>query len=136
MPTIHKEILINASPDVVWDAVRDYGALHTRLVPGFVTSVEVSTDRDPPVRTVTFASGTTLKEAIVDIDDIHRRLVWAIESDTVRHHNGALQVFPAEAGWSRAVLIADVLPKAMAEAFDPLMGAGLETMKAHFERQA
>ena len=36
MASIHKDIIIDASPDDVWDAVRDFGALHTRLVPGFV----------------------------------------------------------------------------------------------------
>ncbi len=36
MASIRREILINASPEHVWSAVRDVGALHTRLVPGFV----------------------------------------------------------------------------------------------------
>src|SRR5437764_15000835 len=93
MPSLHKEILIHTSPDEVWDAARDVGALHTRLVPGFVTDVEMIEGCDPPVRVVTFASGAVLKETIVDIDDAERRLVWTVESDQVRHHNGALQVF-------------------------------------------
>ncbi|MDQ0463237.1 hypothetical protein QO010_000985 [Caulobacter ginsengisoli] len=133
MPTVHKEILINASPDKVWDAARDWGALHTRLVPGFVTATETAAEADgTPYRMVTFASGMTLKEVIVDIDDERRRLVWTIESPNVRHHNGALQVFP-EAGGCRAVWTADVLPAAMAEAFAPSMAAGLQAMKAVFE---
>ena len=131
MPTVHKEILVHVAPDVVWDAIRDVGALHTRLVPGFVTHVEMVAD--PPARMVTFASGMVLKELIVTVDDSQRRLVWAIESDQVRHHNGAMQVFPAEQGWSRVVWIADVLPQAMADAFEPLMGQGMEIMKAHME---
>jgi hypothetical protein len=133
MPTIHKEILIQASPDAVWDAARDVGALHTRLVPGFVTHTEMLPDADPPARMVTFASGMTVKEVIVDCDDLQRRLVWTIESPNVRHHNGVLQVFPAEAGWCRVVWIADVLPKAIAEVFSPSMAAGLEAMKRQFE---
>ena len=36
MATLHKDIFIEASPEQIWDAVRDVGALHTRLVPGFV----------------------------------------------------------------------------------------------------
>ena len=36
MATICKEILIDAPPEHVWDALRDFGALHERLVPGFV----------------------------------------------------------------------------------------------------
>ena len=34
MASIRKEILLDARPEEVWDAVRDIGALHTRLVPG------------------------------------------------------------------------------------------------------
>lgn len=136
MPCIHEEILINAPAERVWDAARDYGALHTRLVPGFVTGVEVAEEADgTPYRIVTFASGMTLKEVIVDIDDDARRIVWTIESPNVRHHNGALQVIPEGEG-CRAVWIADVLPAAMAEAFAPSMAAGLKAMKAEFEKPA
>ncbi len=133
MPTVHKEILIQASPEDVWSAVRDVGALHTRLVPGFVTHVEMVADASPPARMVTFASGMILKEHIVSVDDTQRRLVWSIESDNVRHHNGAMQVFDAGPGLTRVTWIADVLPQAMADAFTPLMGQGMEIMKAHLE---
>ena len=133
MPTVHKEILINVPPETVWDAARDWGALHTRLVPGFVTATEVSPDADPPYRMVTFATGMVMKENIVDIDDAQRRIVWSIKSPNVQHQKGALQVFPAEPGWCRAVWIADVLPAALAQAFSPSMAAGLQAMKANFE---
>lgn len=136
MPSIHTEILVDAAPERVWDAVRDVGALHTRLVPGFVTHVELLPDVAPPVRLVTFATGTVLREVIVDLDDARRRLVWTIESEAVRHHNGALQVFATEAGGSRVTWIADVLPDETATAFAPLMAQGLARMKAHLEGRA
>jgi hypothetical protein len=44
MATLHKEILIEARPEQVWDAVRDIGALHTRLVPGFVIDTQLEGD--------------------------------------------------------------------------------------------
>ena len=133
MPTVHKEVLVHVEPDLVWDAVRDVGALHTRLVPGFVTHVEMVAGVEPPVRDVTFASGMVLREHIVTLDDTQRRLVWSIESDQVRHHNGAMQVFDAGPGLTRVTWIADVLPQAMADAFSPLMGQGMEIMKTHLE---
>ncbi len=34
MASIHQEIVIEASPEHVWDAVRDVGAIHERLAPG------------------------------------------------------------------------------------------------------
>lgn len=137
MPCIHKEIRIDAPATAVWDAARDYGALHTRLVPGFVTAVETAEEADgTPYRLVAFASGVVLKEVIVDIDDERRRLAWTIESPNVRHHNGALQVFVEGERACRAVWTADVLPAAMAEAFAPSMAAGLQAMKAHLESAA
>ena len=33
MASIQKDIIIDARPEDVWDALRDFGALHTRLVP-------------------------------------------------------------------------------------------------------
>lgn len=54
MATIRKEITTVASPDDVWAAIRDIGALHTRLVPGFV----VNTKLEPGARIVTFAMGS------------------------------------------------------------------------------
>ncbi len=41
MASIHREIEIAARPDAVWDALRDVGAIHKRLAPGFVTDVRL-----------------------------------------------------------------------------------------------
>ncbi len=130
MPTIHLEIMVELPVEKVWEAIRDVGQLHIRLVPGFVVATEMLTHTATPTRRVTFASGDVLDEAIVSIDDQRRRLVWSITS--VEHHNGAMQVFDAESG-SRITWTADVLPAELTEAFSPLMAAGLATMKAHLE---
>jgi hypothetical protein len=58
MATIRKEISIAARAEEVWDAVRDVGALHTRLVPGFV----IDTRLEPGARIVTFANGMVARE--------------------------------------------------------------------------
>ena len=131
MATIHHEVHIAADPAVVWDAVRDVGALHTRLVPGFVTDTVVETE--PLARLVTFASGQVLREVIVSSDDSARRLVWTIVGAPVAHHNGAIQVFDAGDGGSRVVWMADVLPHSLAEVFGPSMAKGLAIMRTHLE---
>lgn len=136
MASIHKEILIDASPEAVWDAAADIGALHTRLVPGFVVNTELVAGADPAVRMVTFANGMVAKEVIVDRDDARRRLVWTIEGERVDHHNGVLQVLDSGDGRTRAVWTADVLPHALADSFGPMMGMGLEAMKRHLEAAA
>lgn len=129
MATVHVEILIDQPVETVWDAARDVGALHTRLVPGFVVDTQLEPSAAPPVRIVTFASGFVARETIVTVDDTRRRVVWSISGEGVEHHNGALQLHEESPGRTRAVWIADVLPDALAEAYAPLMQKGLEVMK-------
>ena len=104
MPSIRKEIQIDAPPEQVWDAVRDFGALHTRLVPGFVTDCRM----DGEDRIVTFASGAVMREVLIDSDDDQRRLAWSIVDGPYRHHNGVAQVF-ADGEGSRFVWMTDLL---------------------------
>ena len=61
MASLYKEIRIEAAAAVIWDAARDVGALHTRLVPGFV----VDTQLDAGGRVVTFGNGMKLREPII-----------------------------------------------------------------------
>jgi len=74
MASIYKEILIDANAEDVWAAVRDVGAVHRRLAPGFVVEVRLEGDS----RIVTFANGSVIRELIVDIDDMRHRLVYAV----------------------------------------------------------
>ena len=90
MASVRRQIVTSASPDAVWDAIRDIGALHTRLVPGFV----IDTRLEPGSRVVTFGNGMVVREPIVDIDDRERRLVWGAIGGPLTHYNGAVQVFP------------------------------------------
>jgi hypothetical protein len=130
MASIRKEILIDAAPQRVWDAVRDVGALHTRLVPGFVTDTRL----DGEARIVTFGSGLVLRELIVDANDTDRRLVWSVVESQPTHHNGALQVL-AEGEGSHVVWIADVLPHELAPPMAAMMEQGLAAMKRTMEQQ-
>jgi carbon monoxide dehydrogenase subunit G len=130
MPTIHLEITIDAPSATVWDAVRDVGALHTRLVPGFVAATEMLADAATPTRRVTFVNGVSADEKIVSIDEERRRLVWSIVG--VEHHNGAMQVFD-DADGTRVTWTADLLPAALVERFSPMMAMGLAKMKGYFE---
>src|ERR1700730_14419032 len=74
MASIHKDISIDAPAETVWDAVRDFGALHRRLVPGFVLDTKI----DGEARIVTLANGTVARELLVDCDEARRRLVYAV----------------------------------------------------------
>jgi hypothetical protein len=126
MATITKIVSTPASPAAVWDAIRDIGALHTRLVPGFV----VATELIPGGRRVTFANGAVIDEPIISSDDTMRRLVWTARGSAlpIAHYNGAVQVFPVESGGSRVVWTVDLLPNEMASAIDQMMEQGASAM--------
>lgn len=110
MASIRKDIPIDAHPDEVWDAVRDFGALHTRLVPGFV----LDTRLDGDARIVTFASGIIAREPLVDCDDARRRLVYSLISERVRHYSASVQVTADGAARTQVTWIIDVLPNEIA----------------------
>jgi hypothetical protein len=131
MATHREEILTPASAVQVWEAVKDVGALHTRLVPGFV----VDTKLEPAARVVTFANGYVLREPIVASDDDQRRLVWSSEGGAARHYNASLQVFVDEGG-SRIVWIADFLPDEIAPRIVGAMQAGAQAMRGAMARLA
>ena len=128
MASIRLEMNLRADPWNVWDAVRDVGAIHTRLAPDFVTDVTMDGD----ARIVTFANGMTAKELIVDVDDAARRLVWAVVEGRPTHHNGAIQVFPNNGG-CRLVWIADLLPHDLAKPIGAMMQHGMDAMKKKLE---
>jgi len=131
MASIRKEILIEVRPEAVWDAVRDVGAVHERLAPGFV----VDTRLEDGARIVTFASGLVARELIVDVDDAARKLVWAVVgSPRLTHHNASMQVFADGERRSRVVWIADLLPNEIAGYIAGLIEQGLGTMKKTLER--
>jgi hypothetical protein len=132
MASIRKEMVTKASPADVWDAIRDVGALHTRLVPGFV----VNTTIEPGARIVTFGNGMVVRELIVDLDDAARRLVWAAEGGALTHHNGSVQVFALGDGQTSVVWIADLLPDDAAPAINAAMAAGMDVMRATLDKLA
>jgi hypothetical protein len=129
MASIRRQILIDASPAQVWDALRDWGALHERLVPGFAVSTEVD-GRD---RVVTFFNGTVYRERIVEVDERSRRLVWSIVDGPYEHHNASAQVLEAAGGRTSFVWIADFLPDEAAARTRGSMDQALEIIKRTFE---
>ena len=131
MGSICKEILTKAAIEDVWSAIRDIGALHTRLVPGFVTDTRV----EPGARIVTFGNGMVLREPIITVDDNARRVVWSAEGGPFTHYNASLQAF-AEDGATRVVWIADFLPDEIASNQQAAMDAALQVMKTTLDRLA
>jgi uncharacterized protein YndB with AHSA1/START domain len=132
MASIRKETLIDATPEEVWDAVRDWGALHERLVPGFAVDCRL----DGTDRIVTFFTGTVVRERFVDCDDDERRLAWWMVEGPYDHHNGSAQVFAAGDGRSRFVWTTDLLPDEQRAATEEMMERGIRTARETLEAAA
>jgi hypothetical protein len=130
MASVRKEFLTTARPEAIWDAIRDIGALHTRLVPGFV----VDTRLEPGARVVTFGSGMIAREPIITLDETARRLVWSAEGTCTTHYNASVQVLTDSAGATKVVWIADFLPDTVAGDIDAAMTMGMSVMKTTLDR--
>ena len=130
MATLTKFVDIAIAPEQAWKAVRDWGAVHQRLCPGVLTDTVVEGE----ARIVTFANGLVARELIVAVDDVARRLVWAVVgARLLSHHNAGMQVL-AEGEGSRIVWTADLLPDDAAPRVASLMEVGCAAMKATLER--
>ena len=132
MASIQKDIPLDAHPDEVWSALRDFGALHTRLVPGFVTDTKLDGD----TRIVTFANGSVAREQLVDCDEARRRLVYAIANERMRHYSASVQVFADGDAHSRLVWTVDLLPNEIALYVDGQMDQAALVMRKTFKCDA
>jgi len=130
MASIHREIHINARPETAWSALRDVGALHTRLVPGFVTDTRL----EEGARVVTFGNGMVARELIVDVDEDSRRVAWSVVGGRMTHHNASAQVFAEGECGCRFVWIADLLPNEVAPAIAAMMDQGMAVIRETLER--
>ena len=129
--TMRVEIHIAAPVDEVWAAVRDVGAVHTRLAPGFVVDDRL----EKGVRTVTFADGFVVKETIVSIDDENHRLGYSAAGRPSTFHFASIQVV-ADGEASRLIWITDVLPDDRKGPIMALMEQGAMVMKKTLEEAA
>jgi hypothetical protein len=130
MASIRKEVMIDARPDDVWAALRDWGALHQRLAPGFAIDTRI----DGKDRLVTFFNGAVAREVLVDLDDEAHRLAWSVVEGPYIHHNASAQVFAAGDADTLFVWVADLLPDEAADPTSEMMERGINTIKQTLER--
>ena len=130
MASIRNEIALRASSERVWDAVRDFGAVHQRVAPGFLTDGKLEGN---DVRVVTFANGAVARETLVSSDDMSHRLVYAIMDQRFKHYSASVQVL-AEGDGSRVVWIIDLLPDDLAGYVTQMAQQGAAAMKTALEK--
>lgn len=129
MACVRKEIVIEAPAAKVWDAVRDVGQVHRRLVPGVLTDARL----EDGARVVSFANGLVVRELIIDVDDAQRRLAYAAVGGRTSFHHATMQVFDEGPGACRLAWITDLLPDAMAAPVAALVEQGAQAMKRTLE---
>lgn len=107
-----------------WDALRDYGAVHQRVAPGFVIDARL----DGNDRIVTFVGGAVARERLITLDDDRRRLVYSVVDSPLgpTHHQSSVEVLDPEEGSAgcRVVWTTDVLPETLAPVIDGMMDQG------------
>ncbi|HEY9219604.1 MAG TPA: SRPBCC family protein [Phenylobacterium sp.] len=129
MASIRREITLSVPADRAWDAVADFGQVHRRLAPGFVTDATL----EGHVRTVTFTSGQVFREHLVACEHERRRLVYAIAEAPFLSYQGTVEVRPEGSG-SRFVWVVDLLPNELAGRVGVAMDAGARAMQAALEQ--
>ena len=130
MASIQKDIPIAAPAAAVWDAVRDFGAVHTRVAPGFVTDTRLDGD----VRIVSFANGSVVREQLVDCNDERRRLVYAIKNERITQHSASFQIVPDGEERCWVIWTTDVLPHEIAPYIAQQMELGARAMQGTLGR--
>jgi carbon monoxide dehydrogenase subunit G len=128
MASIRKEVRIETTPDLAWNALRDVGALHTRLCPGFV----IDTRLEGRSRVVTFGNGTSVREDIASVDDAEKRVCWAIVGQQFHHYQGAALI-EADGAGTRFIWMADLLPDELAPNVETMMNAGMDMIRKTLE---
>ena len=132
MACVRNEMHIDAPVGEVWDALRDWGALHERLAPGFAVDVRVEGED----RVVTMFTGSSVRERIIDVDDEHRRLAWTIVDGPYAHHSGSAQAVEDAGGGTCFIWISDVLPHEVAGPTRQYMDRGSRVIKATLEERS
>ncbi|HEV3046170.1 MAG TPA: SRPBCC family protein [Solirubrobacteraceae bacterium] len=134
MGSICKVLELDVAPEAAWDAVRDWGAVHTRLASGFAVDTEI----DGNDRVVTFGNGMVQREPLVDLDDDARRLVYSAVDSPIgaSHYNGCVEVSAGEERASRLVWRIDFLPNEVAAGLDAAMELGAQAMRRTLEGSA
>src|SRR5262245_43286501 len=112
MATVHKEFVVEAPAEKIWEALADFQAVHQRLAKGFVTD---SKPDGAEARIVTYANGTSAREILVNSDAKTKRLVYSVVgNERLTHHSASAQIIAEGPNKSRFVWIADFLPNAIA----------------------
>ena len=121
MPSLYRDIVVEAPLAEVWNALSDLGNA-AGLFPGILIASEMRSDHE---RLVTFSNGLAVTEHILGVDDEHHRVAYSAASENFEHHSASMQLSDAGNGGTRFVWITDYLPDEAASFVEPLVDAGI-----------
>ena len=133
MTSVRVHIPLDSDADAAWAVIRDFTTGPARMAPGYVTGSRAAPhDGGAPVRLVTFATGSEVRERLVAVDDAERRIVYGVLDGAVvpEHDNAAMQVLPEGPGRSRLLWVRDVLPDQLGEPLRASMAAAAEHIRS------
>ena len=129
MATNRRDVPLAIPAGKAWAALRDFGQVHTKVAPGFLTALKM----DQGDRIVTFFNGLVARERLVTLDDESMRLVYTIVDGGASHYSAAIQVVDVDAGHCRVVWTIDLLPDERAPAIAGMMDHATGFMKKTLE---
>ena len=124
MATLKREVPIANGAIPVWQKLRDFGQVHVKVAPGFLTDLKM----DQGDRVLTFFNGLVARERLVTRDDDSCRLVYSVVEGQASHYSAAVQVFP-EGDDSRVVWTIDLLPDELAPVVGGMMDEAVKVMR-------
>ena len=131
MASIRKVVIVRASPEDVWAAIRDLGRL-PKLAAGAVAQAKMDGD----MRVTVYRGAPEIREWVVDLDDIHRRLAMTATGGAILHHNSAIEVLPEGDKHARVVWVCDFLPDSLMGTIRKIMNQTVASAKKTLEEGA
>jgi hypothetical protein len=130
MSTIRRDVMLEVGIEDAWAALRRVGDARDLFAP-----VLADSRLDGDIRSVRFANGMEARERILDVDEEHRRVAYAVIEPAVAYHHASMQLETAGPGRCQFVWITDVLPAEAAEMMTPLIEQGTAAFKRNVERR-
>lgn len=130
MASIRKDIVIDVGVEPAWAALRCVDAPQALFAP-VLSGAEMRGD----VRTVHFADGGVVRERILDVDEGHRRIAYAVlDPQGMSYHHASMQLDIAGPGRCVFTWITDFLPAEAAIGLQPLIERGAAALKQNLEQ--
>jgi hypothetical protein len=127
MATVRHHVMIDVSAPAAWELLGTASRLG-EWFPGVVAC-----DVEGSIRTVTLATGLTLPEEIVTVDELQRRFQYTLKLPIITQHLSTIDVIEIDADRCCCIYGVDATPAVMALVVAGAAAEGLDRAKALLE---